>query len=91
MLGFMDSQGWHYYDNAQQLRRLFWGVFRKETGNRISDPVSRMIWTARMAGLLYRYGLIHEGIGILGVVGSEDSQLRYLDAFCTSDGWAQTE
>jgi hypothetical protein len=91
MLGFMDSQGWHYYDNAQRLRRLFWDVFRNETGNKISDAGFQMIWTARMAGLLYRYGLIHNGTAILGVVDSENSSLRYLDAFCTWDGWAQTE
>jgi Ser/Thr protein kinase RdoA (MazF antagonist) len=91
LLGFMDSEGWHYYDNADQLRSLFWRVFQEETRNNTSKEVLRMMWTLRMAGILYRYGLIHDGTAVHGVVGPENSSLRYLDAFCTWDGWAQTE
>ncbi|KAH6842323.1 hypothetical protein B0I37DRAFT_392933 [Chaetomium sp. MPI-CAGE-AT-0009] len=89
--GYMDSGGWHYYDNAEQLRRLFWGRFRKETGDRISEAAFRMIWTTRMAGLFYRYGLVHDGTAVLDVVGPESSSLKYLDAFCSLDGWGQAE
>ncbi|KAK3291547.1 uncharacterized protein B0H64DRAFT_478303 [Chaetomium fimeti] len=91
LLGYMDSKGWHYYDNAQQLRRLFWGGFRKETGDMISDAAFRTIETARMAGLFYRYGLVHDGTAVLGVVGPQSSSLKYLDAFCNLDGWVQAD
>ncbi|KAJ5352142.1 Mus38-like protein [Penicillium brevicompactum] len=30
VLGFMDSEGWHYYDNRRELEDLFWNSFRAE-------------------------------------------------------------
>jgi hypothetical protein len=87
LLGYMDAEGWHYYGNAQELRELFWRVFSEDVGGNISEATLQTIWTARMAGLFYRYGFIVDGKEILGVVGPESGSLRYLDAFCTPEGW----
>jgi hypothetical protein len=87
LLGYMDDEGWHYYDNAQQLRELFWRVFLEGVEGSISEATLQTIWTARMAGLFYRYGFVFDGKEILGVVGPESGSLRYLDAFCTPEGW----
>ncbi|KAF5240549.1 hypothetical protein FANTH_9520 [Fusarium anthophilum] len=32
ILGYMDSNGWHYYDNAQELRDEFWRIFETDIG-----------------------------------------------------------
>jgi hypothetical protein len=29
ILGYMDSQGWHYYKNYQKLEKLFWKTLRR--------------------------------------------------------------
>jgi hypothetical protein len=84
ILGYMDSEGWHYYDNRPELEHLFWQSF-KEASN-ISDSDLQLIQATRMAGLFYRYGFIVEGKDVVGVV--DDSSLTYLDAFCTVDDWA---
>jgi Ser/Thr protein kinase RdoA (MazF antagonist) len=54
LLGYMDAEGWYYYDTAQELRELFWRVFTEEIGAAISEETLQTIWTARMAGLFYR-------------------------------------
>jgi hypothetical protein len=86
--GYKDSEGWHYCDNVQELRDLFWRSFREEIGGEVSEDKVEMIWAARMAGLLYRYGFVFEGKEVGGVVGPTSSSMRYLQAFCTLEQWA---
>ncbi|KND86779.1 hypothetical protein TOPH_08589 [Tolypocladium ophioglossoides CBS 100239] len=90
VLGYMDSKGWHYYDNRRELEDLFWQTFLREARN-VSDTDLRLIRVARMAGLFCRYGFIAHGKTVRGVVDQTDApSLRYLDAFCTTDDWATT-
>jgi hypothetical protein len=88
ILGCMDSEGWHYYDNRRELEDLFWQTFLGEASG-ASDIDLQLIRAARMAGLFCRYGFIVEGKDVKGVVDQSDaSSLAYLDAFCTIDDWA---
>lgn len=90
VLGYMDSDGWHYYDNRCELEDLFWETLR-EKANNLSDADLQLIRTARMAGLFCRYGFVVEGKAVKSVVDLTDtSSLAYLDAFCTTDYWAPT-
>ncbi|KAK5660521.1 hypothetical protein OQA88_13070 [Cercophora sp. LCS_1] len=90
ILGCMDSKGWRYYDNRRELEDLFWQTF-SEGASSASDLDLRLIRTARMAGLFYRYGFIVEGKDVKGVVDQADaSSLAYLDAFCSADDLAPT-
>lgn len=86
ILGFMDSGGWQYYDNHDELRALFWDSFSKQAIN-YTEKHMKLVHIARLIGLFCRYGFITEGETILGVIGeSETSRLAYLDAFCLNDG-----
>ncbi|KAI0103052.1 hypothetical protein GGR51DRAFT_525491 [Nemania sp. FL0031] len=87
ILGYMDSKGWHYFDNRHELEELFWDTFRMEAGNLSDDDLS-LIWVTRMAGLFCRYGLVWDGKACKKAVDKSDvSSYAYLDAFCTSDDW----
>ncbi|KAF5624007.1 kinase-like domain protein [Fusarium sp. NRRL 25303] len=87
ILGFMDSRGWHYYDNRDQLEDLFWRTFWTEAPDALKADLE-LIQTARMTGLFCRYGLVVEGKDLKGAIGHSDSySLAYLDAFCTIDDW----
>ncbi|KAJ4315798.1 hypothetical protein N0V84_008202 [Fusarium piperis] len=85
VLGYMDSRGWHYYDNRRELEDLFWQTFWGEATN-ASDADSKLIRTARLAGLFCRYGFIVDGKAVIRVVDESDaSGLPYLDAFCAAE------
>lgn len=87
ILGYMNSEGWHYYDNRRELERIFWETFRMEAKN-LSDDDLRLIRITRMAGLFCRYGFILDGKACTGVVDESDvSSFRYLDAFCAAEDW----
>lgn len=81
ILGYMNSKGWHYHDNAQKLRDEFWRIFEADTGC-VQDDVKANIRLARMAGLFLRYGFEHSA-SVTGKVNDTDFALRYADAFCT--------
>ncbi|EXA30778.1 hypothetical protein FOVG_17877 [Fusarium oxysporum f. sp. pisi HDV247] len=81
ILGYMDSNGWHYYDNAQELRDEFWQIFETDIGG-IQEDVKVNIRFARMVGLFLRYGFHQDG-AVRGKVRDTDVALRYADAFCT--------
>jgi hypothetical protein len=84
MLGYMDSQGWHYYNNHHKLENLFWQTFEETVGG-VSEAHRQAIRVARMAGFFLRYGFVWED-GVREIPAKEpDSALRYLDAFCTTD------
>ncbi|KAL4982546.1 hypothetical protein BDW68DRAFT_195210 [Aspergillus falconensis] len=88
-LGWMDSEGWHYYDHNRELESLFWQTFRKEAHN-FSDADLYLIRAARMAGFFYRYGFNFDTKGAVQSVRMDqpDGSLAYLDAFCAVGEWA---
>ncbi|GAB0137434.1 hypothetical protein EsDP_00005698 [Epichloe bromicola] len=87
LLGYMDSEGWHYYDDHYELEDIFWKTFLREARN-TSETDLQLLRAARMTGLFYRYGFIVEGKAVKGVVDQNDaSSLAYLDAFCITDDW----
>lgn len=67
VLGYMDSKGWHYYDNRRELESLFWKVFREEAKILASDDLN-LIQLARAAGLFCRYGFVRDGMAVKSVV-----------------------
>ncbi|KAF4448111.1 Mus38-like protein [Fusarium austroafricanum] len=81
ILGYMDSSGWHYHDNAKELRDEFWRIFEIDIGD-IQEEVKENIRFARMVGLFLRYGFQHDGAA-RGKVRDTGIALRYADAFCT--------
>ncbi|KAJ5143352.1 uncharacterized protein N7515_002139 [Penicillium bovifimosum] len=84
VLGFMNSKGWHYYDNRRELESLFWKIFREEAEVFADDDLI-LIQRARAAGLFCRYGFISDGLGVNSVVGQPSpSSLAYLDGICTT-------
>ncbi|KAI0798989.1 hypothetical protein GGR55DRAFT_702351 [Xylaria sp. FL0064] len=90
ILGYMDSEGWHYYNNRHELERIFWETLLIEAKDMSSNDL-HLIRVARMAGLFCRYGLVMDGKVWKGVVDKSDtSSLAYLDAFCISDDWILT-
>lgn len=85
ILGYMDAEGWHYYDNEDELRALFWSNFLQQANN-CTDQHIKLIEVVRLIGLFCRYGFAMEGEKILGVVdGTATSKMAYLDAFCLPD------
>ncbi|GAW20099.1 hypothetical protein ANO14919_095950 [Xylariales sp. No.14919] len=87
ILGYMNSEGWHYYDNRHELQRIFWETFRMEAKN-LSDDDLRLIQITRMAGLFCRYGFVLDGKVCKGVIDESDvSSFHYLDAFCAAEDW----
>jgi hypothetical protein len=90
ILGYMDSDGWHYYDNRHELEILFWETFVRDAGIVSRDDL-QLIRAARMIGLFCRYGFIVEGKAVKSMVDESDaSSMAYLDAFCTTDNWTTT-
>lgn len=88
LLGWMDSEGWHYYDRYCELESLFWQTFREEAHN-FSDADLYLISAARMAGFFYHYGFNFDTKGEIQSVRMDrpDGSLAYLDAFCAAGKW----
>lgn len=80
MLGFMDSEGWHYYDHSSRLESLFWDTFHRNVGP-ISDEDKCAIQTATRVRLLLRYGFVWEDGVSERPATEQDSSIRYLGAF----------
>ncbi|KAI1346789.1 hypothetical protein F5Y01DRAFT_308014 [Xylaria sp. FL0043] len=90
ILGYMSSEGWHYYYDRHELEWIFWQTLQAEARAMTNDDL-QLISVARMAGLFCRYGLVMDGKVWKGVVDkSHSSSLAYLDAFCISDDWIPT-
>ncbi len=85
VLGYMDGEGWHYFEQESALRESFWRVFREQTG--VEEDVMDSIEVARMVGLFYRYGFVFDGKEVVRVVG--EGGLWYLEAFCGEEGEAE--
>ncbi|KAJ6043436.1 hypothetical protein N7499_005863 [Penicillium canescens] len=58
VLGWMDSEGWHYYDDHRELENLFWKTFQGEAKN-VSNADMYLIRVAKMAGIFCQYGYHH--------------------------------
>ncbi|KAF5963452.1 Mus38-like protein [Fusarium bulbicola] len=58
ILGFMDSKGWHYYDNRDELEDLFWRTFWTEVPD-ASKADLELFQTARMADHSDSYSLAY--------------------------------
>ena len=85
MLGYMDSDGWHYYSNSSALVRLFWEVFEDDVGALLESD-RKKIFQAEKLGLLLRYGFVWDGGTKERVVQKSDSLFRFLDAFISYSG-----
>ncbi|KAI1909215.1 hypothetical protein LOZ65_006560 [Ophidiomyces ophidiicola] len=83
--GWMNSEGWHYYDHHYELENLFWGTFREEARN-FSDAEFVLVRAARMAGFFYHYGFTFDAKGVVQGVRKKQQggSFAYLDAFCAS-------
>lgn len=76
----MGSDGWNWFDNADDLRREFWKAFNEQTG--LSDPQMALIKLTRKACTLIHYGTAYDSgfLGMIGVLDPNPEDLRYLDA-----------
>lgn len=85
VLGFMSKDGWHYYDNWEELEMLFWEVFRHEAENLSQDQVD-LFPVVRVLGIFLRYGFMAEDNTVTRVAKDADvSRLAYLDVFCLDE------
>lgn len=80
-LGYMGKNGWVSHDNAEVMRERFWSTFC--TYAQPSREERERMKVARLAGILFRYGTrVNSGFpGMLGIRGSSDGSLRFLEAF----------
>lgn len=97
LLGYMDGNGWNYFDGYEDLRAVFWTVFygavvvvdeeeEEEDGVLASEVLRKQkqdtIDVARRMGILFRYGFFwDENLRKKVPVQEGDSGMRYLDAF----------
>lgn len=84
VLGYMDTTGWHYHENAKKLREEFWQVFEMNIDKGIQKATVEDIYVARMVGMFLRYGFEQNG-SKKGKVRDRDDTLRYADAFCSEE------
>lgn len=83
VLGYMNSQGWHYHTDHRSLRDLFWQIFEENVGG-LSDEDRQSIRVARMADLFFRYGFSWDGDNNRQPVEEGTPSFKYLDAFCAA-------
>lgn len=96
LLGYMDGNGWNYFEGYEDLRAIFWTVFYgavavvaedgEEDGVLASEVLRKQkqdtIDLARRMGILFRYGFFwDEDLREKVPVQEGDSGMRYLDAF----------
>lgn len=96
LLGYMDGNGWNYFEGYEELRAVFWTVFYGAVGAEeeegegdgvLASEVLRkqkqeIINVARRMGILFRYGFFwDEDLREKVPVQEGDSGMRYLDAF----------
>jgi hypothetical protein len=77
VLGYMDSEGWHYCDSREHLIGLFWRTFDCQVE---SIPDRQVTAVARTVGIFCRYGPAWEK-GPWVPVDESSSSTKYLDAF----------
>jgi hypothetical protein len=87
VLGWMDSEGWHYYDGHRELDNLFWKIFQGEAKN-VSNADMHLIRVAKMAGIFCQYGFVLDTKGVVQSVRTErDGGLAYLNTFGITSEW----
>lgn len=80
VLGFMDMDGWHYFDSYKELENLFWRTFNDTVSEDLGKK-GRIISIARKIGILFRYGFRWDKDSQQRIITEEDSGMKYLDAF----------
>ena len=58
MLGYMDSQGWHYYNDYYELEILFWQTF-EEAVEVLGEELEKNLEGARFGSKISPYALYH--------------------------------
>lgn len=95
LLGYMDGNGWNYFEGYEELRGEFWTVFYGAVGaeeeegegdgvlaSEVLCQKQETIDVARRMGILFRYGFFwDEDLRKKVPVQEGDSGMRYLDAF----------
>jgi hypothetical protein len=82
----MDGEGWHYYEEHEQLKELFWEAFEKNAGaGTITVERKESIQTARSIGIALRYGVVWEGLRLKPISVDNAYKTRYLDALLELD------
>ncbi|KAF1986077.1 hypothetical protein K402DRAFT_421636 [Aulographum hederae CBS 113979] len=79
-LGWMDSEGWRWYGNYEDLEDLFWTSFRGAVGD-MSEQEMVSIRVASTLGFFLRYGFAWDDGVRRRPVKEENYSMRYLDAF----------
>lgn len=79
MMGWVNSEGWYYYYNYQQLEEEFWNTF-SEFIEGISEDEKYKIRVASTLGIVLRYGFQWVEC-VRRPVTVEYIQIRYLEAF----------
>jgi hypothetical protein len=81
ILGYMDLNGWHYFDQHASLRTLFWETFNSTVvANEATVRLQSVIDCARRMGILLRYGFRWDENMQRKVVEDGSSSTKYLDA-----------
>ncbi|KAF2804705.1 uncharacterized protein BDZ99DRAFT_425575 [Mytilinidion resinicola] len=84
VIGWMDSKGWHYYSNRQDLEDQFWKTFDESIGG-VTKEVRDTIRVSSIVGFFLRYGFAwDEGVRRRPVT-ELDYSIKYLDAFFSSE------
>lgn len=88
LLGYMDGNGWNYFEGYEDLRAVFWTVFYSAVAEEddgallLQKQKQDTINVARRMGILFRYGFFwDENLRKKVPVQEGDSGMRYLDAF----------
>ena len=79
VLGYMDSSGWHYFNNRPRLENLFWLTLQDAVGEPIKGK-SKAINVARKMGVLFKYGFRLDENLQQRIVDENDVGMNYLDA-----------
>ncbi|KAF2794060.1 hypothetical protein K505DRAFT_242956 [Melanomma pulvis-pyrius CBS 109.77] len=83
VIGWMDSNGWHYYSNCQDLEEQFWKTFDECVGG-VSEEQRFAIRVSATIGTIFRYGFVwDEGVRRRPVT-ELDYTIKYLDAFISN-------
>lgn len=78
-LGYMDKQGWNYFDQHEDLKALFWNAFYADVGEDVRVLQSTIDLAARVS-ILLRRGFRWDEKMQRRVVEEGNSGVRYLDA-----------
>jgi Ser/Thr protein kinase RdoA (MazF antagonist) len=82
-LGYMDGDGWHYFEPHEKLVQLFWDTFEHEVGSgTITPDLRKRIRIAQQVGTALRHGFVWtEGSGPKPITEDDRDGLGYLDTF----------